>query len=97
MAKKSGIDGRGLFLQTSKAIRENTVIALVKGSRLPKRTKRMDYTIELGNCFLEPDEPFKYINSSVEQNCELQKWWSDDGEPEEVAIVSRAKIKPIKN
>jgi hypothetical protein len=95
LTKDSKIDGTGLFLQTRKAIKANTVIALVKGPRRKKDPeKATPYTIEVGKHYVELVRPVKFLNHSCRPNCRFQKWCSGEGEKEEVAIVSNKCINP---
>jgi SET domain-containing protein len=93
--KASKIHGKGLFLR--KAVKADTVIALVKGRRSQKDPKNATpYTMEIGNRYVQLDPPVMFINQSCRPNCRFEKWCSGDEDKEEVAIVSDTCIKPNK-
>lgn len=91
--QKSKIHKKGLFLHTHKAIKADTVIALVKGRRCLKDPKtRTPYTILVDKSYVEMIRPVKYINHSCQPNSRFQKWCSGDKEKAGVAVVSNRCI-----
>jgi SET domain-containing protein len=67
---------------------------LVMGRRRKKAgNKHTQYTIEVGNTYLEPDAPSRFINHSSRPNSRFQKWSSGDDDKEHVAVVSNRRIK----
>lgn len=95
MTKKSNIHGTGVFLKTSKAIKADTVIALVTGN-LKKRShhNKTTHTIEVNNTYLEPQAPVKFVNHCCLPNSRFQKFGYDNGKKEKLALVSDIVIEP---
>ena len=91
--KDSKINGKGLFLKTSKPIKEDTVIAHIRGSRSGKDGMQATaYTIQVGSDYIEPRGKVKFVNHSCAPNSRFQKWSYDDGR-ENIAIVSNTCLK----
>jgi hypothetical protein len=93
--KTSGIHGLGLFLQSPNAIEEDTVVMLVKGKTFRKDpNKATSFTIQVGNAYVEPSAPARFVNHCCQPNARFQKWSAAYGEQEHVAIVSNTRLSP---